>query len=116
MTEDKSSKLHVNDNCSNRINEPEGYMTYSDACGSRVERSDSFTSADEPITEPKSGSSTLTSSSDWSTLTCVPNDSKSKDQIKSVSNTDSSWNGTNVECSQTDGALVADPNICRVSY
>ena len=111
VTEDKSNKLRVNDNCSNRINEPEGYMTYSDTCGSRVERSDSFTSADEPITEPKSGSSTLTSSSDWSTMTCVPNDSKSKDQIRSVSNTDSSWNGANVECSQTDGALVADPKI-----
>ena len=111
VTEDKSSKFHVNDNCSSKIHETEGYTTYSDTCRSRVERCDSFTSADEPITEPKSGSSTLTSSSDWSTLTCVPNDSKSKDQIRSVSNTDSSWNGANVEGSQTNGAVIADPKI-----
>ena len=112
MTEDKSNKLHVNDSCSNRIREPEGDMTCNTATyGSRVERSDSFTSTDEPIMESKSGSSTLTSSSDWSTLTCVPNDSKSKDQIRSVSNTDPSCKGANVECSQTDGAPFGDPKI-----
>ena len=110
VTEDESSKFHMNDNCSSKIHESEG-DTCSDTCGLTVERCDSFTSADEPIAEPKSGSSTLTSSSDWSTLTCVPNDSKSKDQLRSLSNTDPSWNSANVECSETDGAVVNDPGI-----